>query len=116
MQLLPVCRPERRASSTSTVARRCVLPSPLRNPANDAAGNPTERLFFPDHYGEFDLEHLTLYSSTFVDEENRLAQNNFQICTSILASLSEDAEAAHKGVVEITDVARRIRLGHRGAA
>ena len=45
------------------------------------------------HYGEFDLKHLMTFLETYINEENCHAQDNFQICMAIMASLSADATA-----------------------
>ena len=65
-----------------------------------------------------ELELLGSLARRLVSDSQQLGFSYLTTCAGVIESacLVEDAEAAHKGVVEITDVARRIRLGHRGAA
>ena len=48
---------------------------------------------FLQNNGHFDLNHLMVYTATYVGAHNRAAQDNHQIVIAIMASLAEDAKA-----------------------
>jgi hypothetical protein len=81
------------ARRTREAAWEATLTVPVDIDDQGAPVPGTENLFLLDHCGEFELEHLQLCSGTCVDEETRQAQDNFQIVTATLNSLSEDANA-----------------------
>lgn len=71
-----------------------------------------------DAEAQGDLVQLGTLSGRLAAASERLGFAHLAHCGAVIVSAceSEDPEAAHKGVVEVTDVARRIRMGHRGAA
>jgi hypothetical protein len=65
-----------------------------------------------------EFDQLATLTRRLSDEAERLGFSYLASCAAVVESacLTEDGEAAHKSVVEITEVAQRIRLGHRGSA
>ena len=77
----------------SAIKRRAVQAdwvAALSVPVDNA--DPTgDSLLFMDHFGQFDLAHLRLFSTTFVANRSRAAQDNVQVTVAILESLDRDA-------------------------
>jgi hypothetical protein len=65
-----------------------------------------------------DFDQLASLAQRLADDAERLGFSYLASCAAVIdgAGLEQDREAAHKSVVEITQIARRVRLGHRGSA
>ena len=62
------------------------VPADLNDPMN-----VNNLVYLLDSYGQLDLAHLRAFSETFVDAENRAAQDNMMASIAIMESLTEDA-------------------------
>jgi hypothetical protein len=62
------------------------VPADLNNPLD-----VNNLINFLDGYGQLELPHLRAFAITFVDAENRAAQDNFMATIAIMESLTEDA-------------------------
>ncbi len=64
-----------------------------------------------------DLQQLGALAGRLASESHRLGFEALARCASVVESQAAEADArgAHKGLVDLTEVARRVRLGHRGA-
>jgi hypothetical protein len=65
-----------------------------------------------------DFEQLGALAGRLGGDAEKMGFSYLASCSGQIeaASLDEDAEAARKSVIEATEIAQRIRLGHRGAA
>ena len=65
-----------------------------------------------------DLGQVARLAQALVAEADDVGFGSLSSCAALVEAccLEEDAEAVHKHLVELTEIARRIRLGHRGAA
>ena len=70
-----------------------------------------------DHEARRELDRVASLSRELGSEAERLGFAPLSDCARILASAGggEDAEAAHKALVDLTGIAQRVRLGHRGS-
>ena len=65
-----------------------------------------------------DLGQVARVAQALVAEADDAGFGSLSSCAALVEAccLEEDAEAVHKHLVELTEIARRVRLGHRGAA
>ncbi len=64
-----------------------------------------------------DHKQLSALASGLVVESERLGFASLARCAAVVEStaLEADVRGAHKGLLDLTELARRVRLGHRGA-
>jgi hypothetical protein len=64
-----------------------------------------------------DLGQVARLARALVAEADRIGFGSLSSCAALVEAccLEEDAGAVHKHLVELTGIARRVRLGHRGA-
>ncbi len=65
-----------------------------------------------------DFGQLATLARRLAGDAEELGFTDLASCAGVIegACASQDREAAHKSVVEITEVSQRVRLGHRGSA
>ena len=64
-----------------------------------------------------DLDQLAVLARRLGRDAERLGFSYLGSCAGVVEAscLADDAEAARKALLEVTDVSQRIRMGHRGS-
>ncbi|HEY8154149.1 MAG TPA: Hpt domain-containing protein [Myxococcota bacterium] len=70
-----------------------------------------------DAYSRRDLKELTSLAGALVSDAAAAGFEPLASCASVIeaACLGQQLEATYQGLIELTEIARCVRLGHRGA-